>query len=47
MYIIELQVASCNHQKCKLHVGGKGFWVAELRVRQVKIVRKSCFGNFD
>ena len=37
--------ASCDHQKSKLRkvaVAGD-FWVAELRVRQVKIGHKSCF----
>ena len=29
----------------KIKLKAEGFWVAELRVRQVKIGRKSCFGN--
>jgi hypothetical protein len=38
-------LASCDHQKCKMRAvaGAKGFWVAELRVRQLKIGSKSCF----
>ena len=38
-------VASCDHQKSKLRAvaGAEGFWVAELRVRQLKIGRKSWF----
>ena len=41
--------ASCDHQKSKLRAvaGAEGFWVAELRVRQLKIGSKSCFGKFD
>ena len=41
MYIIKLRlrVASCDHQKCKLRM------VAELRVGQLNIGPKSCFGN--
>ena len=37
-------VAICDHQKSKLRAvaGAEDFWVAELRVRQVKIGRKSC-----
>jgi hypothetical protein len=27
-------------------VGAEGFWVAELRVRQLKIGSKSCFGIY-
>ena len=40
--------ASCDYQKCKLCAvaGAKGFWVEELRVRQVKIGRKSCFALY-
>ena len=40
-------VASCDHQKSKLRAvaGAEGFWVAELRVRQLKIGSKSCFAN--
>ena len=43
MFIIK--VASCDCQKCKLCAvaGAEGLWVAELRVRQLKIGRKSCF----
>ena len=39
--------ANCDHEKCKLHavVGAEGFWFAELRVRQLKIGCKSCFGK--
>jgi len=44
---VGVAVAICDHQKCKLHVGAEGFWVAELQVQQDKIVRKSCFGNFN
>ena len=38
-------VASCDHQKSNLRAvaGVEGFWVAELRVRQLKIDSKSCF----
>ena len=32
--------------KTKLRAVSGAFWVAELQVRQVKIGRKSCFGNF-
>ena len=39
-------VASCDHQKSKLSTVVEGFWVAELRVREVKIGRKSCFDIF-
>ena len=35
-------VASCDHQKSKLRAVADGFWVAELRVRKVKIGSKSC-----
>ena len=43
----KVRVASCNHQKSKLRTvaGAKGFWVAELRVRQLKIGSKSCFDS--
>ena len=36
---------SCDHEKCKLRAVAvaEGFWVAELRVWQVKIGHKSCF----
>ena len=39
-------LASCDHQKSKLRTvaGAEGFWVAVLRVRQLKISSKSCFG---
>ena len=41
-------LASCDHQKCKLRaiVSVEGFWVVELRVRQLKIGRKSCFAKY-
>ena len=41
-------VSSCDHQKSKLCaiVVPEGFWVAKSQVQQVKIGRKSCFGNF-
>ena len=41
-------LASCNHQKSKLRAvaGAELCWVAELRVRQLKIGSKSCFGGF-
>ena len=37
--------ANCDHQNCKLCAvaGAEGFRVAELRVWQLKIGRKSCF----
>ena len=40
-------LASCNNQKSKLHAvaGAEGFWVAELRVWQLKKGTKSCFGT--
>ena len=41
---LRLRVASCEHQKCKLRAVAEGFWLAELRVRQLKIGSKSCFG---
>ena len=28
-------------------MGVEGFWVAELRVWQLKIGSKSCFGNYE
>ena len=36
--------ANCDHQNSKLCAvaGAEVFWVAELRVRQLKIGRKSC-----
>ena len=42
-------LASCDHQKSKLRAvaGAELCWVAELRVRQLKIGRKSCFGYLD
>ena len=42
----KVAVASCDHQKSKLRAvaGAEGFWVVELRVRQLKIGSKSCFG---
>ena len=41
-------VANCNHQKSKLRVvaGAEGLWVEELRVQQLKIGSKSCFGKY-
>ena len=38
-------LASCDHQKSKLRAvaGAELCWVAELRVRQLKIGSKSCF----
>ena len=41
----KVAVASCDHQKSKLRevAVANDFWVAELRMRQVKIGRKSCF----
>ena len=40
--------ANCDHQNSKLRAvaGAEGFRVAELRVRQLKIGRKSCLGNY-
>ena len=40
-------LASCDHQKSKLSAvaGAEIFWVAGLRVRQLKIGCKSCFAN--
>ena len=42
-------LTSCDHQKSKLRavVGVEGLWVAELRVQQLKIGSKSCFGNYE
>ena len=39
--------ANCDHQNSKLRAvaGAEGFRVAELRVRQLKIGRKSCLGG--
>ena len=39
---VAVALASCDHQKSKLHAlaGSEGFWVAELRVWQLKIGRK-------
>ena len=36
---VAVAVASCDHQKSKLRavVSSEGFWVAKLRVRQLKI----------
>ena len=47
-YNVVVALASCDHQKSKLRAvtGAEGFWVAELRVRQLKIGSKSCFGIF-
>ena len=51
MYIIKVVVAlaSCDHQKCKLRMvaDAKGFWIVELRVQQLIIGRKSCFGSLQ
>ena len=41
----KVAVASWDHQKSKLHTVADGFWVAELRVQQVKIGSKSCFAK--
>ena len=45
---VAIALGSCDHQKSKLHAvaGAEGFWVAELRVRQLKIGSKSCFDIF-
>ena len=39
-------LANCDQLNSKLRVvaGAEGFWVVELRVRQLKIGSKSCFG---
>ena len=44
---VAVALAICEHQKSKLRsdAGVEGFWVAELRVRQLKIGSKSCFDN--
>ena len=47
IYKIAVAVASCDHQKSKLRAVAEGFWVAELRVRQVKIGRNSSFVIFQ
>ena len=41
--------ANCDHQNSKLRAvaGAEGFRVAELRVRQLKIGRKSCLGKHN
>ena len=46
---IAVAVANCDHQNSKLRrvAGAEGFWVSGLRVQQLKIGRKSCFGNFS
>ena len=48
MYVIklglQLRVTSWDYQKSKLHAVEVGFWVAKLRVQQVKLGPKSCFG---
>ena len=43
---VAVALASCDHQKSKLCTvaGVERFWVAGLRVRQLKIGRKSCSG---
>ena len=40
--------ANCDHQNSKLRAvaGAEGFRVAKLRVRQLKIGRKSCFAKY-
>ena len=40
--------ANCDYQNRKLRAvaGAEGFRIAELRVRQLKIGRKSCLGNY-
>ena len=40
---LAIALASCDHQKSKLRAvaGAEGFWVAELRVPQLKIGSKS------
>ena len=45
---VAVALASCDGQKSKLHAvaGAERFWVAELRVRQLKIGSKSCFGKY-
>ena len=42
-------LTSCDHQKSKLRAvaGAEGLWVAELRVQQLKIGSKSCFGKYE
>ena len=39
----------CVHHNIKLRAvaGAEEFWVAELRVRQLKIGSKSCFGIYQ
>ena len=39
--------ANCDPQNSKLRTvaGAEGFWVAELRVQQLKIGSKSCFAD--
>ena len=46
---VAVALASWDHQKSKLRAvaGAEGFWVAELRVRQLKIGSKSCFANYQ
>ena len=46
---VAVALASCDHQKSKLRAvaGAERFWVAGLRVRQLKIGRKSCFGSYQ
>ena len=45
---VAVALASCDHQKSKLRAvaGAERFWVAGLRVRQLKIGSKSCFAYF-
>ena len=42
---VAVALASCDHQKSKLRAvaGAEEFWVAELRVWQLKIGSKSWF----
>ena len=44
---VAIVLVNCNHQKSNLRTveGADGFWVAELRVRQLKTGRKSCFAK--
>ena len=46
--VVALVLVSCDHQQCKLQVvaGAERFRVAKLRVRQLKIGRKSCFDTY-
>ena len=42
---LQLPVATIKKSKLRAVAVSDGFWVAELRVRQVKIGHKSCFAN--